>query len=195
MIKVYVKKVDGTYFTAALRDKEILMVHLSVDQKTAIDTIQNSLREKKGLEVCTQPSEQVNSMFSALKELYDGKDTKYSFILADTHLPAYSQRVINAVSTIPKGYVVSYGAVAKAVGGGARAVGNVMAANSFPLIIPCHRVVKSDWGLGDYGAGGLGVKLELLKREQQGYSEPKEINTNPGVLKVFPTETVLKKYY
>ncbi|MCL2359392.1 MAG: methylated-DNA--[protein]-cysteine S-methyltransferase [Candidatus Bathyarchaeota archaeon] len=194
MIKVYVKYAEGVCFTATLRDKEILRVTLGIDQERAIDTIRSSVTKKEDLEVYMQSSKQVSSLFGALKELYDGKDTTYCFLLADTHLPSYSQRVLSAVSAIPKGYITSYGAVAKAVGGGARAVGNVMAANPFPLIIPCHRVVKSDWGLGGYGAGGLGVKLELLKREQQNYSEPKEIKTNPGVLKVFPTEIVLKKY-
>jgi methylated-DNA-[protein]-cysteine S-methyltransferase len=194
VIKVYVKSADGVCFAVAFSGEEILGVTLSSDQKTAVDTIRGSLAAKEPFEVFTQPTQQIGALFAALKEFYDGKTPEYSFILADTDLPIYSQSVLRAVSAIPVGYVASYGAVAKAVGGGARAVGNVMASNLFPLIIPCHRVVKSDFGLGGYGAGGCGIKLELLRREQRGYSEHREINIDKGVLKVFPTETVVKKY-
>ena len=194
MIGVYVKDVEGIWFAVAFADEEILSVAFGSDQKTAVNTIQSSFAEKEVLEVFTQPLQQFDALFAALREFYDGKSPAHSFILADTDLPIYSQRVLRAVSAIPVGYVASYGAVAKAVGGGARAVGNIMASNSFPLIVPCHRVVKADLKLGGYGVGGLGVKLELLRREQRGYSEPKEINIDKGVLKVFPTETVVKKY-
>ena len=194
VIEVYVKDVEGIWFAVAFADEEILSVAFGSDQKTAVNTIQSSFAEKEVLEVFTQPLQQFDALFAALREFYDGKSPAHSFILADTDLPIYSQRVLRAVSAIPVGYVASYGAVAKAVGGGARAVGNIMASNSFPLIVPCHRVVKADLKLGGYGVGGLGVKLELLRREQRGYSEPKEINIDKGVLKVFPTETVVKKY-
>ena len=61
---------------------------------------------------------------------------------------------------------MTYGGVATAVGvsGGARAGGNVMAGNFFPLVIPCHRVIRSDGSLGGFG-GGLAMKRALLERE------------------------------
>jgi methylated-DNA-[protein]-cysteine S-methyltransferase len=46
-----------------------------------------------------------------------------------------------------------------------RAAGQAMARNRFSLIIPCHRVIASDGGLGGYGGGGLGVKAKLLQME------------------------------
>ena len=99
--------------------------------------------------------------------------------------------MLKATAEIPLGYVASYGSVAKAVGGGPRAVGNIMAANPFAPIVPCHRVVKSDFTLGGYG-GGLKVKLELLRREKRGFSALKEIEANGGRLQVFPVEYVLR---
>ena len=48
-----------------------------------------------------------------------------------------------------------------------RAAGQAMARNRFSLIIPCHRVIASDGGLGGYGGGGLGVKVELLNLEAE----------------------------
>jgi hypothetical protein len=66
-----------------------------------------------------------------------------------------------------------------------------MAANPFAPIVPCHRVVKSDFSLGGYG-GGLKVKLSLLGREKRGYSTSKEIEVNGRHLQVFPVEYVLR---
>ncbi|MDR0373706.1 MAG: methylated-DNA--[protein]-cysteine S-methyltransferase [Nitrososphaerota archaeon] len=194
MIPVHVENVEGIFFAVVLRDGKILRTTFNVSQKATMDTIRGNLVDGNPVEMFTQPSRQLSTLFAALRDLYDGKNTNYNFILSDASLPPYSQRVLRAVSAIPTGYVASYGAVAKAVGGGARAVGNVMASNPFPLIVPCHRIVKSDLGLGGYGAGGLGVKLEFLKREQRNYSEPKEIEIGNKMLKVFPTETVVKKY-
>ncbi len=144
-------------------------------------------------QVFVEPSAFAKKSLTALKSIYDGKDASENVALAMDDLPAYSQKVLAATSKIPVGYVTSYGAIAKAVGGGPRAVGNVMASNPFMPIVPCHRVVKSDFTLGGYG-GGLKVKLELLGKEKRGYSSPKEIQVGGGQLEVFPVEYVLKKF-
>ena len=78
----------------------------------------------------------------------------------------FSRRVLLADHAIPRGRVMTYGGLAARMGvpGGARAVGNVMARNPFPLVIPCHRVVRSDGSLGGFG-GGLPMKRALLAME------------------------------
>ena len=78
----------------------------------------------------------------------------------------FERRVLLADFDIPRGRVMSYGGLAAKVGvpGGARAVGNVMAGNPFPLVIPCHRVLRSDGSLGGFG-GGLPMKKALLEME------------------------------
>ncbi len=78
----------------------------------------------------------------------------------------FARRVLMADHTIPRGRVMTYGGLAAKLGvpGGARAVGNVMAGNPFPLVIPCHRVVRSGGGLGGFG-GGLPMKKALLAME------------------------------
>lgn len=76
--------------------------------------------------------------------------------------------VLRCCYEIPTGETMSYGQVASAVGrpGAARAVGTVMAQNTIPLLIPCHRVVASGGGIGGYSArGGVSVKEWLLARE------------------------------
>ena len=78
----------------------------------------------------------------------------------------FERRVLLADHQIPRGRVMTYGGLAVQVGvpGGARAVGNVMAGNPFPLVIPCHRVIRSGGSLGGFG-GGLPMKRALLERE------------------------------
>ena len=75
--------------------------------------------------------------------------------------------VYSEVVAIPAGEVMTYGEVAAAVGrpGAARAVGRAMATNSFPVVIPCHRVVASDGSLGGF-AGGLEMKAQMLAMEE-----------------------------
>ncbi|MCE7737668.1 MAG: MGMT family protein [Candidatus Heimdallarchaeota archaeon] len=77
------------------------------------------------------------------------------------------QIVAEQLRKIPPGDIVSYGILAELSGiaRGARFVGNCMATNFVPLLIPCHRVIKSDNSLGNYSAGGPEVKYRLLKLE------------------------------
>ena len=100
--------------------------------------------------------------------------------------------MLEVTSLVPTGYVASYGSIAKAAGGSPRAVGNVMARNPFAPLVPCHRVVSSDFTLGGYG-GGLDAKLDFLVREKRGYTSPRQIPVGNKKLQVFPVEFVFKK--
>jgi O-6-methylguanine DNA methyltransferase len=84
----------------------------------------------------------------------------------DGLLGTFTLRVLKEACRIPRGKVITYGALARAAGvpGAARAVGNVMAGNPLPLIIPCHRVVRTGGYLGGYG-GGTELKRFLLRNE------------------------------
>jgi len=68
--------------------------------------------------------------------------------------------------TIPPGSVITYQGLAAAVGApsGQRAIGNTMATNPVPLYVPCHRVIRSDGTIGNYG-GGMTRKIKLLRAE------------------------------
>jgi methylated-DNA-[protein]-cysteine S-methyltransferase len=94
-----------------------------------------------------------------------GKGSFSGYRLKLDGLTPFQRKVLVAISKIPPGETMTYGDVAKAAGkpGAARAVGNVMARNPIPLILPCHRVVASN-GLGGF-TGGLDMKRKLLKLE------------------------------
>lgn len=76
------------------------------------------------------------------------------------------EKVYKKLLEIPAGKVTTYGELAKAVGmkNGQRAIGNMMNKNPYPVIIPCHRVIKSDGKIGGY-AWGEKIKTNMLSKE------------------------------
>jgi methylated-DNA-[protein]-cysteine S-methyltransferase len=87
-------------------------------------------------------------------------------LLALETCSGFQRRVLLAEYGIPRGWVSTYGRIAKHLGvpGGARAVGNALGSNPFPIIIPCHRAVRADGGLGGF-RGGVAMKRALLTME------------------------------
>ena len=81
-------------------------------------------------------------------------------------IPPYHRKVLAALAAIPRGKVISYGGIASETGapGGARAAGQGCGKNPFPVVYPCHRVIRADGSLGGFG-GGLSLKRALLEME------------------------------
>ena len=90
-----------------------------------------------------------------------------SFEIYTAGMTPFQLAVTHACRKIPRGQVLTYGDLADRVGhaGAARAVGTVMKKNPFPMIVPCHRVVRNA-GLGGFSTqGGVGTKKWLLELE------------------------------
>jgi methylated-DNA-[protein]-cysteine S-methyltransferase len=87
-------------------------------------------------------------------------------IVALEQCSAFQARVLRAEYRISRGWVSTYGRIARHLGvpRGARAVGSALARNPFPIIIPCHRAVRSDGRLGGF-QGGPEMKRVLLAFE------------------------------
>lgn len=88
----------------------------------------------------------------------------------------FQRRVWERIAAIPSGQTLSYGEVAALIRSGPRAVGNACGANPYPIVVPCHRVVAANHGLGGFArnSGGflLDVKRWLLEHERQSPRPP-----------------------
>jgi len=85
------------------------------------------------------------------------------------NLTEFQQQVLTRLRKIKYGRIISYGDLARRVKNprASRAIGAVMAANPLPLIIPCHRVIKSDGSLGRFSAaGGIDTKKRMIELEK-----------------------------
>jgi methylated-DNA-[protein]-cysteine S-methyltransferase len=97
-----------------------------------------------------------------------GRDDFLDIQVDTSDLTPFARLVVPACRRIPYGRTLTYGQLAAQCGSpaAARAVGNCMARNRFPLVVPCHRVVASGGSLGGYSApGGVRLKRRLLELE------------------------------
>ena len=112
------------------------------------------------------------SFFTYVKDILEGvlaggKTDRPLLELHMSDLKKFNRQVLKQVSRLPRGETATYGEIALAVGSpeAARAVGNVLARNPFPLVIPCHRVISGSGGIGGYQGGGA-MKRYLLSIER-----------------------------
>jgi methylated-DNA-[protein]-cysteine S-methyltransferase len=110
---------------------------------------------------------EIEAVAAAVRRFLTGEDVTFSLDRAAMNArPAFQQTVLRAEHAIPRGRISTYGLIARHLGkpGAARAVGNALATNPFPILVPCHRAVRSDGALGGY-QGGPAMKRALLERE------------------------------
>ncbi|HOX14507.1 MAG TPA: methylated-DNA--[protein]-cysteine S-methyltransferase [Smithellaceae bacterium] len=99
--------------------------------------------------------------------LYNGQKKNFDLSLLNlSKLTDFSAKVLRQTYKIPHGKVATYSGLAAKIGNprAARAVGTALADNPFPILIPCHRVIRADGQLGQFG-GGSDMKKKLLERE------------------------------
>jgi methylated-DNA-[protein]-cysteine S-methyltransferase len=91
----------------------------------------------------------------------------------------FQQRVLLAEYRIPRGWVSTYGRIARSLGipGGARAVGRALSRNPFPIIVPCHRAIRTNGELGGF-QGGQKMKRALLELEGIQFSPSGKVLTD-----------------
>ena len=113
------------------------------------------------------PDDRIQALVGGIRSFLQGNDVRFDIDLLDLdRCPPFQRRVLLAEYGIPRGYVSTYGRIARHLDspGAARAVGNALAKNPFPLVIPCHRVLRSDGRPGGFQAG-LAMKWRLLEME------------------------------
>lgn len=105
--------------------------------------------------------------------MYHGEEVDFDLDTLDlstentesTIASSFERSVILEVAKIPKGQIKTYKDIAKSINTKAyRAVGTAIGKNPFPIVIPCHRVIRSDGKIGGF-RGGSQMKVEILKNE------------------------------
>jgi methylated-DNA-[protein]-cysteine S-methyltransferase len=102
-----------------------------------------------------------------LDEYFAGRRRRFETPLDWSLTRGFGRRVLEATSRIPYGSVSTYGVVAREAGSprGSRAAGNALGSNPLPIVVPCHRVLRSGGALGGY-TGGVDRKRTLLAVER-----------------------------
>jgi methylated-DNA-[protein]-cysteine S-methyltransferase len=116
------------------------------------------------------PTPMVNEAVAAVKRYFEGNETDFSQLELDLDgQDEFFKRVYAAARRVKWGHTTTYGTLARELGGGpetAREVGQAMARNPIPLIIPCHRVLAAGGKIGGFSApGGAAAKIRMLGLE------------------------------
>ncbi|MFJ1746894.1 methylated-DNA--[protein]-cysteine S-methyltransferase [Streptomyces sp. NPDC088116] len=125
------------------------------------------LGDRLGAELVESASGRLAEPIRALTTYFAGELREFGLPLDWSLCAGFNRQVLRELATgVPYGTVAGYGDLAGRVGQprAAQAVGAAMGANPLPVIVPCHRVVESDGGLGGFG-GGLETKRRLLALE------------------------------
>lgn len=101
-----------------------------------------------------------------ISEYVNGERRSFDLVLDLEEQSPFRRRVLEELARVPYGETISYGELAERCGrpGAARAVGNAVGRNPVPVVLPCHRVIRSDGTPGEYG-GGRERKRQLLRLE------------------------------
>jgi methylated-DNA-[protein]-cysteine S-methyltransferase len=116
----------------------------------------------------TAPPE-INRLIADIQSYMTGRSTDFSSVALDlTRVGAFEQDVYAAARRIPFGRTMSYGELAQRIGtpDAAREVGQALARNPIPIIVPCHRILAKGHRIGGFSApGGVFTKQQLLALE------------------------------
>jgi len=196
VICVYCRELDGLWCAVALDEGKVFATSFASGEKTVLKHVLASLPYNVSFQVVDKQSQLSEKVLKAMKSMVAGEGVSVDFKFEMAHLPKYYQRVLSFLVRVPVGYVTTYGALAEATEGAPRVVGRVMATNPLAPLIPCHRVVRSDFSIGGYGGEvvgqGVEMKWKILQREDRGYKEPTKIKVYGFVLSVFPVGFVRK---
>jgi methylated-DNA-[protein]-cysteine S-methyltransferase len=141
------------------------LVRVSYTQFRGEDEVLEELARRVSPRVLEAPA-RLDGVRRELDEYFDGQRQRFDTPIDWSHLAGFTREVLRATAQIGFGEVSTYAGVADAAGSprAVRAAGNALGANPMPVIVPCHRVLRTGGALGGY-TGGLERKEFLLRLE------------------------------
>ncbi len=136
-----------------------------VDWNGGVDAVLEALAARLSPRIVHAPP-RFEQLRRELGEYFDGDRDRFELPLDLAVVAPFGREVLAACARIPFGATATYTEVAVEAGRpqASRAAGNALGANPIPIVVPCHRVLRSGGGLGGY-TGGLGIKEHLLRLE------------------------------
>jgi methylated-DNA-[protein]-cysteine S-methyltransferase len=144
------------------------LVAVQLPERSVAATEARVRRRFPGAATHTPPPKVRQAVTAIVRLLRGGPDTLRAISLDLSRCSPFHRRVYEIARTIPAGETLTYGELAARAGspGAARAVGQAMARNPFPLVVPCHRVTGAQGWAGGFSAhGGVSTKFRLLRIE------------------------------
>ena len=134
-------------------------------EREEFERVLDTIAQRISARVLRTP-ERLDEVARELDEYFTGRRTTFDLALDHSLSSGFRAEVQRSLPTIAYGHTASYGDVAALVGRprAVRAVGTACATNPLPIVVPCHRVVRSDGSLGGY-VGGVDAKTTLLTME------------------------------
>jgi methylated-DNA-[protein]-cysteine S-methyltransferase len=141
------------------------LVELGYEGRERLDSYLARLAAKLSPRVLEVPA-RLDPVRRELDEYFSGRRTDFDIPLDWSLTTGFTQRVLRATAKIQYGHVSTYREMATKAGNerAVRAAGNALGANPIPIVVPCHRILRTGGSLGGYG-GGLPRKEFLLKLE------------------------------
>jgi methylated-DNA-[protein]-cysteine S-methyltransferase len=162
----------GLVWSEVGKRPQVEYIYLPCAKQKMVDRIRKNFPA-----VSKMPRRITGGIDQTIAGLYEGRKLAFDLKLLNwSGLSDFSARVLKQTYKIPRGKVATYSGLAAKVDapGAARAVGTVMANNPFPIVIPCHRVVRAGGSVGEFG-GGSNMKKQLLEKEGLILDEPGRI--------------------
>ncbi len=190
-IKFVIEEVDGRYVGIGVGERELYCNTIPLPSKEEAEAdLRATCYSAWGDSLNLTPEYHIPSAYELalqVSKLFSGEKVDLSGIRLARHPREKFWNAILLMSSIPRGMVTTYRELARALGTSPRAAGNYASRNPFPLIVPCHRVIRSDMRIGGYSYGPI-LKASLLMAEgvrvdfDTGKVDPSKVITHEELL-------------
>ncbi len=196
IVSLWTRKVRDSWFGIAEFDCALVATTVATTRDAALHSLITCLPAHVPYVQGEGESPFADQTAHMLAAIEAGDESVKRFSIAKHFIPEPNASVFRLTASIPPGYACSYGRIAAKAGTIAREVGRLMANNPLYPLVPCHRVVGSDYSLVGYRGKTEGPELEYklsrLKAEARGFQEDRILSEADNLV-VFPVERVIER--